>query len=438
MATRWLKRTMPRGIYGRAALILILPMVVVQVAISIAFVQRHYEDVTTQMTRGVVLEVRALLSARARDGDTAMQALARNLQIAVAPGAAPPVDGDRRRALDLSGRRVVATLREALPGLLAVDLVTAPRRATLWVDDGDTILEIGLSRRRVSASNPHQFLVVAFAFSLAMTAIAFVYLRNQLRPITRLAAAADAFGRGQRLDYRPAGAVEVRSAGRAFLAMRDRIERQIAQRTLLLSGVSHDLRTPLTRLRLELSLLDNPAETEAMRQDIDEMERLIESFLDFARGATVEEPQPVVPADIVRAAVDKAVRAGGTVEIGRLDDPAEVPVPMRAVAVARALDNLVGNAVRYADRAWVSVEADGDVLSFVVEDDGPGIPAERRAEACDPFVRLDPARNQDMGSGAGLGLSIARDVAQAHGGALELAQSVAFGGLRAALRLPIR
>jgi two-component system osmolarity sensor histidine kinase EnvZ len=437
MTFGWLKRSMPRGLYGRAALILILPVLALQVAVSIVFIQRHFEDVTRQMTRGVVLELQLLLDAEGGGGLPAAEPLARGLRI----GLGPPPDGegvprgDARVVYDLSGRVVIATLRDSLPEVRAVDLRGAPGEVLVWLDATGGPLLAEISRRRVSASNPHQFLVLMAAVGAVMTAVAFVYLRNQLRPITRLAAAAEAFGKGRRMDYAPSGAVEVRAAGRAFLDMRDRIERQIEQRTLLLSGVSHDLRTPLTRLKLELSMMPPGPEAEAMQQDLAEMEGLIDGFLDFARGSSTEPPAPAAPADIARRAVEKAQRAGGRVTLCAPVQDAALPLPLRAEAVERALGNLIGNAMRYAGRAEVSVALAPGELRFTVEDDGPGIPPGRRQEATEPFTRLDAARNQDRGSGVGLGLSIARDIARSHGGDITLDDSP-LGGLRAIIRIP--
>ena len=251
-----------------------------------------------------------------------------------------------------------------------------------------------------------------------------------MRPITRLARAAEAFGRGRHLDYRPAGAVEVRAAGNAFLDMRARIERQIDQRTLMLSGVSHDLRTPLTRLKLGLSMLDDE-DREAMEQDVTDMERLIDEFLDFARGASEGEAKPVDPVALVAQIVEDMRRAERDVTLYLAEG--EGTVALRSAGIRRAVENLVNNAVRYGTRAEVSVLLTDKSLRIRVEDDGPGIPKERREEAVKPFVRLDTARNQNLGSGVGLGLSIATDIARAHGGMLRLGESERLGGLRAEL-----
>jgi two-component system osmolarity sensor histidine kinase EnvZ len=239
---------------------------------------------------------------------------------------------------------------------------------------------------------------------------------------------------GRNLPYKPAGATEVRSAGRAFLEMRDRIERQIEQRTMMLSGVSHDLRTPLTRMRLGLSMLEPGPDVDHILRDVAEMEGLLETFLDFARGEALDDPAETDPALLARTIVEDARRGGG--EIAYEGPDAAPPVQMRPMAVSRALGNLVSNALRYGDRAVVSVALLDGALRFSVEDDGPGIPPDARGDAVKPFLRLDTARNQDRGSGVGLGLAIATDIARRHGGALRLGDSTRLGGLRVDLVLP--
>jgi two-component system osmolarity sensor histidine kinase EnvZ len=265
-------------------------------------------------------------------------------------------------------------------------------------------------------------------FGGVMTLIAFIYLRNQLRPITRLAQAAEAFGKGRNIQYRPSGAVEVRAAGRAFLDMRARIERQIEQRTLMLSGVSHDLRTPLTRMKLSLSMLED-AEAADLRRDVDEMQNMLDEFLNFARGISEAEPELVDPADLLRDLVEDFIRAGKPVRIAAV--LGEGTVPLRRIAMRRAVENLINNAVRYGSHAEVSMLLTDKALRIRVEDDGPGIPPEQRVEAVKPFTRLDEARNQNRGSGVGLGLAITTDIARAHGGSLRLGQSARLGGLQA-------
>ena len=439
--SNWLTNPLPRGLYGRAALILIAPVVALQLVVSVVFIQRHFEGVTEQMTETVSLDLRYLSAEVNSAADSAAaQAVVTDLAQPLALDVTLPVGpeqrfaADRRRIYDLSGRQVIATLRADVAGLRAVDLVSDSNevRAILETAHGD--MHVTADRRRVSASNPHQLLVWLVFTGVLMTLVAYVFLRNQLRPIRQLSRAAEAFGKGQTLPYKPRGAAEVKAAGRAFLQMRDRIERQIEQRTMMLSAVSHDLRTPLTRMQLELSMLDEGPETRALERDIADMERLLDAFLDFARGEALDDPEPTDPAALAR---DVAERRGAEAVELRLEEAGRLSLMLRPQVLARALDNLLANALRYGTRARLTARHDGGRLHFIVEDDGPGIPAQRREEALRPFNRLDAARNQDLGSGVGLGLTIAMDAARSHGGILELGDSADLGGLRAELIVPV-
>lgn len=430
-----MKRYAPRSLYGRAALILLLPVVSLQVVVSVVFIQRLFEDVTQQMSTNVAYELRylqeAVEGAPTRDAARrALETLGPDFEIRTRLPDPDPITVTDRRVYDLSGRLVIPTLTDELEGVRGIDLATDDDVVDMTVDTRHGPLRFGFDRDRVSARNPHQFLVIMLLTALLLTVVAYLFLKNQLRPIKRLADAALAFGKGRSVPYSPGGAREVRNAGAAFLDMRARIERQIEQRTMMLSGVSHDLRTPLTRLRLELEMLD-AAEAEPMRRDLDEMQRMLDAFLDFAREGAMGEPERVDPTDLIEDVVEKARRAGNTVERGRMQSSGTVS--LNSLAVGRALENLVGNALRYGTRARVSLDRSERALVFVVEDDGPGIPAEGRAEAMRAFTRLDGARNQNRGAGVGLGLAIAQDVARQHGGVLRLGQSSDLGGLRADL-----
>lgn len=429
MSFRWLKSYLPRGLYGRGLLILLLPVITMLLVVSVVFIQRHFEGVTRQMTLTVSREVQLLLQdaeATAAQIDASQAARSLRIEVAAVPDDAKPIS-DSRRWFDLTGGVVIRELRRLLPQVGAV-VLPDDRFVWLYVERPDGLIRLDFDRRRVSASNPHQLFVNMLVFGGLMTVVSFLYLRNQLRPITRLAQAAEAFGRGRHVPYRPAGATEVRAAGSAFVDMRARIERQIEQRTLMLSGVSHDMRTPLTRLKLSLAMLDE-AEAAPMRQDVEDMQRLLDEFLDFARGAAETEPEMVEPVAIVRQVVEDFRRSGQTVEMVQSEGAGEMP--LRPGGIRRAVENLVSNAVRYGSRAEVSVLLSDRSLRIRVEDDGPGIPVAQREEAMKPFVRLEPARNQNLGTGVGLGLAITMDIARAHGGTVRLGQSDRLGGLQA-------
>ncbi|MEM8653736.1 MAG: ATP-binding protein [Pseudomonadota bacterium] len=433
MSFAWLKHYMPRGIYARAALILLLPVVVVQVVVSVLFAQRHFEGVTVQMADTVEREIRLVLGALedlqpGADPARALEAILGPLSMSVERVPESALDAPNLRDWDdFSGRVVIRRLSERLPEARSFDL-SSGRVVRLAVLSDAGPMSITFDRRRISARNPHQLLVYMVFFSFLTTFVSFIYLRNQLRPIRRLARAAEAFGRGRHVPYAPAGATELRAAGTAFVDMRNRIERQIETRTLMLSGVSHDLRTPLTRMRLALSMADDETR-DALEADVDDMQGMIDAFLDFAKTDGEGAPSAVDPIALARTLVEDAQRGGQPVQLH--DVMGDGTVMLRPVAMRRAVQNLIGNAVRYGGRAEVSVALTEKSLRFRVEDDGPGIPEDQRADALRPFNRLDAARNQDKGGGVGLGLAIATDIARSHGGVLRLGESDRLGGLRA-------
>lgn len=425
---------------------LFVPVMAVLLAVSFLVIERHYEGVTAQMTAQFSRPVgylRARVDAAADPAEAA--AIAADLGAAFGleatllpalprqPGAEPPA------FFDLSGRLVQRQLLRSFDGVAAVAIFDE-FHAGLWLESAHGILALRLPMSQVAARNPHQLFIWTVLVAGVMTLIAFLFLKNQVRPIRRLAAAAEAFGRGQRVDYVPAGATEVRAAGQAFLEMRERIERHIEQRTLMLSGVSHDLRTPLTRIRLGLAMLEPEAEARALQDDAEQMEELIDRFLDFARADVTGPAEPETETDLtalVAERIERATRGRQRLRLQMAFDGA-LPVYLRPRLFARALDNLIANALRYGRHAEVRVGFLGNEIVVAVEDDGPGIAPERRDEARLPFVRLDAARGASRGSGAGLGLAIAADAMRLHGGRLELddGRSPGLGGLEARLVLP--
>jgi two-component system osmolarity sensor histidine kinase EnvZ len=296
----------------------------------------------------------------------------------------------------------------------------------------DGALRILAPRERAYATQGHMFVLAMALATLVLTGVALAFIRNQVRAIERLAEAAEAFGRGADSDFKPHGAREVRQAGYAFLDMRERLQRHIEQRTALLASVSHDLRTPLTRLKLELALADPTSRTDEMKRDLSEMEHMIDEYLAFARGQGGESLETVAVRGLIEEVSEGAKRAGAQVSVEV--DPA-LTSTVRPNAFKRAIANLVMNAAVHGERVQVAARAawDGGV-EILVDDNGPGIPPDRYEEAFKPFSRLDEARNQNE-KGVGLGLAIARDVARGHGGDITLDKSP-LGGLRAVVRLP--
>ncbi|MEM6488034.1 MAG: ATP-binding protein [Pseudomonadota bacterium] len=438
-----LKRSMPRSLFGRALLILILPILLLQAIVSTVLVNRHYDGVTLQMASDVARELDFIVTeidaAEDRAGAEALLAAAeRPLGLSFQLNPDGRVEPQALMAFyDVTGGVIEETLKSGVSRPMTIDLVSVPKAVVARVLTAKGVLYVSIPRRQLNPTNPHQLLLITNLAAAGLVAIAVLFLRNQVRPIRELAAASQAFGRGVRLPFRPSGAEEVRRAGHAFLDMRARIDRQLQTRTSMLSGVSHDLRTPLTRMRLSLALLPADQDTAAIGQDIAEMERMLESFLAFARGEAAEPARPTDPVAMAEEAAAEARRLGAEVALETsVEASAEPTVALRRQVVKRAIANLLDNARVYASRAQLSVRLSRRVVEFTVEDDGPGIPVERREEMLRPFTRLDGARGQDTGAGVGLGLSIALDAARGHGGTLELGESRGMGGLRATLRLP--
>ncbi|HAJ84084.1 MAG TPA: two-component sensor histidine kinase [Rhodobacteraceae bacterium] len=430
MIGTYLKRLLPRTLYGRAAAILLLPMLTLQLAVTAVFVQRHFEDVTVQMTNNLLFEIKMVLDElnnRSISNVAGTMAQSLRLELRSWDGV---ISENSPVFYDISGRTITPLIFEKLPKVYDIDLSDLDQ-VSIGMESAKGLIKIVFARNRVSASNPHQVLVLMVFTGIFMTVIAFFFLRNQLRPIKRLSLASAAFGRGQSVAFNPTGAIEVRAAGHAFLDMRDRIERQIEQRTMMLSGVSHDLRTPITRLQLGLELLDGP-EVQDLKKDVDSMRFMVDSFLNYARDSAAD---PVADVDLVDLLTELGLRLSPPVKPRVVGSPRLLA--LRQVPVARALDNLLTNALRYADCVQILIRFETQDISIFVSDNGPGIPADQRDQAIKPFVRLEAARGQNHGSGVGLGLAIAADVAKSHGGSLILNDSAELGGLSVEVRLPL-
>ena len=431
---RWIKSYMPKRLYFRAALILVFPMIFLQLIVSIVFIQRHFEGVTVQMTKTIAAELDLITEVIENDGAVAAQKIAKALGMSMSIVSLQTEFFERRKIYDLTGLVVRRELL-SLPEILAVDLPDN-KKVNTRIKSGQEYFDLEFSRRRVSASNPHQLIVYLLVFGTFFTVIAFFYLRNQLRPITRLAKAAEAFGLGENVPYDPNGAQEVRAAGQAFLDMRERIQRHSKQRTMILSGVSHDLRTPLTRLKLGLSFLTKE-QREPLEKDVEDMNLLLNEFLDFAKFENETEliSEITNPSALVDDVVENYARINVQIKaIGSLDSNS---IKLKPFAIKRALENLINNANRYGETILIEKKIEHNFLVLSVHDDGPGIDEENYDEVLQPFTRLDPSRNQNKGSGVGLGLPIAKEIVEGHGGKLVLSKSKILTGLNAALIIPI-
>ncbi len=437
--SRWLKSMMPKGLYARALLIIIAPMVILQSVIAFVFMERHWNLVTQRLSADVVHDIAALIDvyrSYPQDPDRVLiRKIAQDrlgLVVDFLPLGELPPPGPKP-FFSLLDQTLSEELRTQIGRPFWVDTVGKSALVEVRIQLDNTVMRVFARRSAAYASNSEIFLIWMVGTSSVLLTVAIIFLRNQIKPIVRLADAAESFGKGRDVpNFRPRGAREVRRAAQAFIEMKTRVERAMEQRTAMLAGVSHDLRTVLTRFKLELALIKDSPEFEPMKKDVDEMARMLEAYLAFARGDLGESAAPTDMAEFLEEMRLDAERHGHKATVVFRGPPV---VTVRPAAFKRCLGNLVSNASRFAKTIAITGHRDHRWLSVTVDDDGPGIPPELREEVFKPFLRLDDARNQDEG-GTGLGLAIARDIARSHGGDITLGDSP-LGGLRATVRIPV-
>ena len=434
-----INRVLPRSLLGRSLLIIVTPLILLQVVSTWVFYDSHWETVTRRLAGSLAGDVAAVIELMRRSAGPAdypgifdLAANTMRLQMAHEPGGVLP-DAAVAARQNLVDVKLSVALEDIVGRPFRIDTRSLEKVVEIRVQLDDGVLQVLAPRRRLFSSTTYVFILWMVGTSLVLFAVATVFMLNQVRPIRRLAAAADDFGKGRDVpDFKLEGAVEVRQAAAAFNLMRNRIRRQIAQRTEMLAGVSHDLRTPLTRMKLQLAMLGDGPEVADLRADVAEMEKMLGGYLAFARGEGGEQPEPTDLGLLLRDLVAGALRDGATID---LEAEPGLVVPLRPDAFRRCLTNLIGNARRHARTVAIRALRRGAAIEITVDDDGPGIPPDQREEVFRPFYRLDPSRNPETG-GIGLGLTIARDVMRGHGGDLVLTDSP-LGGLRARLRLPV-
>nr|WP_246544545.1 ATP-binding protein [Ancylobacter dichloromethanicus] len=435
----WFNRIMPKGLFARSLIIIVTPVVILQSVLAFVFMERHYNTVTRRLSAAVSQDIAAVTQlAVAFPTEEDQNRIKRIAQISMGltvdflPGERLPPPGPKP-FFSILDSAFTGELAKRLHRPFWTDTVGNSNLIEVRVQMDGMVIRVFARRSQAYLSNSHIFLLWMVGTALVLMAVAILFLRNQIKPIEALADAAIAFGKGRDVaGFRPRGAREVRGAALAFLEMKRRIERQIEQRTTMLAGVSHDMRTILTRFKLELALFGDSADTEALRRDVDELQSMLEAYLAFAREDVGEPPVVADVARLIEEARVNAERHGAKVTASYTGDPM---VMVRLDAFRRCLANLVGNAGRHGSRIALSGTRDERWLTVAVDDDGPGIAPALREDVFRPFFRLDEARNQDAG-GSGLGLTIARDAARAHGGDVILGESP-LGGLRAAIRIPV-
>lgn len=433
-----IKRYLPRSFLGRSIMIIITPLILVQVVSTWVFYDRHWETITRRLADSVAGEIGLVVDSMGRnekpedtkwllDAATGL-GLFFNFKAGEILPNAPPVTGS-----GILDTRLANAMRERVRRPFHIDTWSHESLVQIKVQLSDGVMEIFVTRKRLFSSTTYIFVMWMVGTSLVMFAIATVFMRNQVRPIRRLAAAVDSFGKGREVpDMKPEGATEIRLAASAFGRMRSRIQNAMSQRTEMLAGVSHDLRTPLTRMKLQLAMLGSSPGIEELKSDVHEMELMVEDFLAFARGEGTEQVEEMDVGEIVRSIAEGTPRNGRPVG---LELEGDLVMPVRPNAMRRCITNLVVNAITHAENVRVSAARSGATVNITVDDDGPGIPEKQREAVFKPFFRLDASRNPETG-GSGLGLSIARDVARGHGGDVALSDSP-MGGLRATVSIPV-
>ncbi len=444
MSRGWFRRSMPRGLFGRSLVIIVMPVVVLQAVVTYLLFDRQWDAVTTRISRGVAAQIALFVQSYETLGPekfvgeaARLKEMSFGLVPVIKPGEKIP--DTESPAFEVLKQVFVRELQTRTGRPVWLDSESLDDEVDIRVQLDGAVMQIMAERKRVMSTNTHVWVLWSMGTALILLSVAVLFLRNQIRPIERLADVAEAFGKGRDVpDFRPAGATEVRRAGLAFLDMKERISRFVQQRTDMLAGVSHDLRTPLTRMKLELAMMKDPS-AEALKGDLEEMEHMLEEYLAFARGQAGEGASDTDIGQLVR---DVAASAQRKIAVKTPDKKVDVTVggdlvlEIRPNAMRRCVTNLVENALRYGSRATVSADQQNDVIEIAVDDDGPGIPPDRREEAFRPFHRLDSGRTLAGGGGVGLGLAIARDIARGHGGDITLSESK-LGGLRAVVRLPV-
>ncbi|MDH3662967.1 MAG: ATP-binding protein [Alphaproteobacteria bacterium] len=442
-----LRQVMPKSLFGRSLLIVLLPLLILQAVLAYVFYERHWDTVTRWLAVGIAGEISLLsdLVENAGSPETRKKALDLGREhfgftITLEPGGRlEEVEIGEHAMISRLDQTLTKTFTKQVSHPFAIDTTLTserPRQIAVFVELEHGLLRVVAPRKRVDSTTTRIFIGWMVGLSLLLLILAIYFLTRQLRPIRRLAWAADNFGKGRDVgDFELAGATEIRQAGAAFNTMRKRILRQLTQRTEMLAAVSHDLRTPLTRMKLELEMLKGtkpePDDIKALQNDVEDMAKVVDGYLAFARGEGQESMAPTDLGNILHEVGSRVGRDDVTVDI-ELERP--ITMPLRPVAIRRCIANLIENAARYA--GWIGIRAtmEDDKVWIAIDDDGPGIPADQREAVFKPFFRLDASRNPGTG-GVGLGLSIARDIVLSHGGDIQLLDAPA-GGLRVLIRLP--
>ena len=427
------KDILPKGLYSRSLLIIIVPVVVLQGILTFVFLDRHWQLVTRKLSSAVASEIATFVDVAPSLGLNKVVELSKKFydaEVNYIPN--QKLINNIPKPINLVENTLSKELSKIMTDNFWVDAHTYEKRVIVQIEKEGGIYEFTIPRRNVYATNSHIFLVWMVISSLLLVSVAVIFMRQQIKPIEKLSKAAHQFGLGKKMEnFKPSGATEVRRAAEAYLKMQERIERFIEQRTLMLAGVSHDLRTPLTRLKLQLEMLSDDKTNIELLSDVNEMQKMLENYLDFAEDVTREKAIKTDLKQMIKEIINSESIENKVIEFNVKNDK-PIFFECRAIAMKRCITNLLNNACSYGDDIRVALEKKKDVIDISIEDNGPGIDKTDYDKAIKPFIRLDSSRNQNI-PGSGLGLSISQDITSNHGGKLIMSRSN-LGGLKVQLK----
>ncbi len=431
----FVKKILPKGLFYRSLIIVVTPIILLQIIITIVFFDSLWIKTNKGMTRSLVNEVESLLDIYNSEKDENKQMIIdlynKNFDFIVSLKENENLPQKKMERwyspVDRSLRR---DLKSAFPNSYWFDTTTYKELVELRVAHKDGYFQIFFPREKIAVSSVRIFGLWITLPGILLIIIAIIFLKNQTRPIVSLAKAAEKFGKGELITgFRPSGAKEIRQAAYEFDRMRKRITIHLNQRSEMLSGISHDLRTPLTRLKLQLAMIKQQDLAKKMGDDIEEMERMLNDYLEFASQQKKEETE-LININLIVEEVAKKYDSN-KVEL-KLDQKSEIHI--RANAIKRCLANFIDNGLSYGENVKIFSKKTSDMMIIMVDDDGPGIPENEYQNVLKPFYRIDKSRGQNK-SGVGLGLSIANDIIRSHGGLISFEKSN-LGGLRVKISLP--
>ena len=432
-----LKKIFPSGLYTRSLIIIIAPIVILQAILTFVFLERHWQLVTKKLSSSVVSEIGMMMDMQKNNDLIEISSNAKkfydiNLRLLTNQR----IDNDFRLPANLVEKTLSQELQKSLDNKYSIEDIPEEKKVIINIEVENGILEFVIPRRNVYATNSHIFLVWMVISSILILSIAILFLRQQIKPIEKLAKAAESFGIGRKIkNFKPTGATEVRKAADAYIKMQERIEKFLEQRTLMLAGVSHDLRTPLTRIKLQLEMYSNQKGNTELLKDVNEMQYMLETYLDFSQTVSSEEDTEVDLKELIDNIISTSNEKSKIISL-KPTNLKNIKYICKKIALKRCVINLINNAKAFGDEVLITLNESNKEITITIEDNGPGIPKKDYEKALRPFQRLDSSRNQNI-AGSGLGLSISQEIMNSIGGNIKLSKSK-LGGLKVIMALPLK